>query len=79
MFAIVCNNKVMSRCENIGQIDDHVKRVMKQMESMLTSVPWGHNIDVYAYVGGYTTRQVESWPKEKYPSYVHEGGIDDAL
>jgi len=65
MFAIVVNNEVYHRCANIDDIPMAVQSVIAKFNGVPSRDPWGHTIQVYASVGSYTTKAVESWPKEK--------------
>jgi len=65
MFAIVVKNEVLRRCETMEQALNHVEAIVEQLAKIPSNNPWGHNVDVFVRIAGYTTRSPESWPKEK--------------
>lgn len=65
MFAIVVRNEIVRKCETIEQVQNHVRNLVEELAEEPSINPWGHNVDVFFRVAGYTTRSPESWPKEK--------------
>jgi len=65
VFAIVVRNEIVRKCETMEQVQNHVHNLVKELAEEPSINPWGHNIDVFVSVAQYTTKQPESWPKEK--------------
>lgn len=76
MFLIVCRDKIMGRCRTIEEIPAAIASVSKELESTPSNAAWGHKVDVFFFISGYTTRPMESWPKEKnYDINIHNATL----
>jgi len=63
MFIAVINDRVVRSCRNIDEINDMVAHVLRNHPVNANVIPYP--VEVYTRIGSYTTKVVESYPKEK--------------